>query len=399
MIDGYGAMSPTEEASQSVGRGAVRVLHVAESARGGVGTYLNQIVPELRHDDDGAGSTIVSRVVVPQDHSFMLTHVTADAISPYRRERRSVAALVRLAIASWREIRAFRPHVVHCHSTFAGLVVRPIATLHRWWTGVPAATVYSPHGWAFQINGSRQRQRLVAMVERLLATITDRIVVLSDAEKDECVERGFSAEKLVRIYNGIGRARADAPAALWDDARIKVFFVGRFDRQKGLDTLMEAARRAPGVLSVRCAGASVVDQDDLQETPANVELLGWLDEPSIESQLSAADVVAVPSRWEGFGLVAAEAMRAGLPVVASRVGGLPEVVEDGVTGRLVPPDDPAALLHALSMDDDETRRRMGRAAQVRFLAKFTADQTAHELANVYAEMLLGGALARPVSRS
>jgi glycosyltransferase involved in cell wall biosynthesis len=117
-----------------------------------------------------------------------------------------------------------------------------------------------------------------------------------------------------------------------------------------------------------------------------VELLGWLDAEGVAAQLQAADVVAAPSRWEGFGLAAAEAMRAAKPVIASRVGGLCDLVEDGVNGRLVPPDDPAALCAALLADDPEARRRMGRRGRARYLQYFTAQRMNEELLDIYAQL-------------
>lgn len=365
----------------------LRILHVTESARGGVGTYLNQTLPELHDWHDAAGRPGTMRVVIPAEHRFMLTHVPDDAVATYERGERGAGPLLRLAAASWREIRAFRPQVVHLHSTFAGLVVRPLVLLARLIFRMKIAVVYSPHGWAFQITGSRRRQQAIVAIERALTLLTDRIVVLSDAERRECLGHGFPAAKLVRIYNGISREGAEPARAQWHDERLKVFFVGRFDRQKGVDTLMTAAAAARDRMCVRCAGASVVDDGTPLAVPDNVELLGWLDEAQIAGQMALADVVAIPSRWEGFGLVAAEAMRARLPVVASRVGGLPEVVEDGVTGRLVPPDDPDALRDALLADGPAERARMADAGRARFLALFTARHSASQVGDVYREVL------------
>lgn len=366
---------------------SIRVLHVAESARGGVGTYLNHTLPELETWRGADSRALRNCVLMPAEHRFMLTRVADDSVSTYRRDGRGPAAFARLAAAMWHALRRFRPDVVHLHSSFAGMVGRPLLLLSRALLNCPRTVIYSPHGWAFQITGSRLRQGATAAVERALALLADRIVVLSDAERAECIERGFPAAKLVRIYNGIETAPPVVAPATWSDPRIKVLFVGRFDRQKGLDTLLEAARAAPDRVHVRCAGASVVGDDETQAPPANVEMIGWCDETQLQAHYAAADVIAVPSRWEGFGLVAAEAMRAQRAVVASHVGGLPEVVEDGVTGRLVPPDDAPALLAALLADDDAARAAMGAAGYERFRALFTAERSAAALAATYAVMV------------
>lgn len=366
---------------------AVRILHVAESARGGVGTYLNEVLPELRHWRDSDGRACQMRVVLPAEDRFMLEHVDDGDVITYPREARNLPALGRLARTCWQAIVDFRPDIVHLHSSFAGVVVRPLLLAVRLRHGLKPKVIYSPHGWAFQMNGTARRQKMIADVERHLARLTDRIVVLSDSERAECIDLGFPAAKLVRIYNGIDAEPVTPTPTSWDDPRLKVFFIGRFDRQKGLDVLAEAARMAPDRICVRCAGTQVVSEGEDLHLPDNFELLGWLNKEEIAGQLRVADIVAVPSRWEGFGLVAIEAMRVGVPVVASRVGGLPEVVDDGVTGRLVPPDEPDALLAALTRDDAATRAQMAAAGRRRFQDLFTASQSAGQLGRVYSEIL------------
>ena len=360
-----------------------RVLHIAESARGGVGTYLNQIVPVLRSQQFGR---VRHALLVPDCHCFMLTNLDHD-VCTYRRTGRSVGDLARLGRATIRLVRELRPDIVHLHSTFAGAVARPLLLLTRLMWGVPGGVVYSPHGWAFDMKSSALKQNAAVFAELLLSFLADRIIVLSDAELRECIERGLPKGKLVRIYNGLAERAPEAEPAVWDDERLKVLFVGRFDRQKGLDILLRAAAMAPTRIAVRCAGSRVVGRDGPTEYPPNVEMLGWLSEAELSGQLAAADVVAMPSRWEGFGLVALEAMRSGVPVVASNVGGLPEVVEDGRTGTLIPPDDPDALLDALLRDSPDDRRAKGEAGRRRFARMFTSRGSAEAVASLYVDLL------------
>ena len=97
-------------------------------------------------------------------------------------------------------------------------------------------------------------------------------------------------------------------------------------------------------------------------------------------------MVVVPSRWEGFGLAAAEAMRAGKPVIASDVGGLCELVDDGVTGRLVRSDSAEALRTALLMDDGQALRVLGENGRRRYLARFTATEMNETLLGIYSQL-------------
>ncbi len=117
--------------------------------------------------------------------------------------------------------------------------------------------------------------------------------------------------------------------------------------------------------------------------PPNARTTGWLSPSEIEAFYQSADIVVVPSRWEGFGLIAVEAMRAGLPVIASRVGGLPEIVEDGVTGLLIPPEDTAALVNALRDLSYERLSAMGRAGRERFQRHFTLDRVHRQITELY----------------
>jgi glycosyltransferase involved in cell wall biosynthesis len=111
------------------------------------------------------------------------------------------------------------------------------------------------------------------------------------------------------------------------------------------------------------------------------------------------DLFVLPSRWEGFGLVLLEAMAQSCPIVATRVGGIPEVVADGETGLLVPPGDVGALASAIGklIDDPSRRRALGRAGHARFRHRFTAERMAEETATVYDEAMAVGA-GRPSNR-
>ena len=354
--------------------GGLKVLHVAESAFGGVGSYLNQILPILRGNH---------RLILPESDKFMIPDFTVDYVRAYVRNGRSISSLWNLVSASWSQVAAWRPDVVHLHSSFAGVLLRPLLVVTRVFYKAPRQVVYSPHGWGFDITGSRLRKGVIVAIERALATITDRVIVLSKRELDGCIELGFPSAKLVHIYNGIRKTSPQPTDAIWKDDRLKVLFIGRFDRQKGMDVLFDAVECHADKIVVWCAGASVVDRFLPRSVPSNVELLGWKSEAEISGLLESADVVVIPSRWEGFGLVAIEAMRGCRAVVAARVGGLPEVVEDGVTGRLVPPEDSAALAAALLQDGPEQRNVMGLAGRARFEALFLNERSAEQLYAIY----------------
>ncbi|OLR92440.1 glycosyltransferase [Actinokineospora bangkokensis] len=172
-----------------------------------------------------------------------------------------------------------------------------------------------------------------------------------------------------------------------------ILFVGAVGEHKGIGVLAEAHRR----MSHRVPVVAIRPPGDTADLPWPVH--SGVPHPQIMAAMAAAAVVVVPSRWpEPQGLVAVEALAAGTPVVASRIGGLQELVEDGVTGLLVPPGDPDALAAALDdlLDDPARRARMGEAGRVSARGYFASAVVPSVLA-AYESVTAGRSAARPRS--
>ena len=176
-------------------------------------------------------------------------------------------------------------------------------------------------------------------------------------------------------------------------------FVGRITRQKGLPVLLRAARTLdPGAQLVLCAGQPDTPElaaevttlvEHLQETRSGVIWLsGMLAKREVIQLLTHATAFACPSLYEPLGIVNLEAMACGTAVVASRVGGIPEVVADGETGLLVPPGDPAALAAALNalLRDPVRAGVLGQQGRKRAVAEFGWAAVAAQTAALYAEL-------------
>ncbi len=144
----------------------------------------------------------------------------------------------------------------------------------------------------------------------------------------------------------------------WPPGARRLLFVGRFDQQKGIDILFSALRRLGDSAFACIVGDSL--HTSLQDLPSNARYVGWLNPSGLEAYYRSAEIIVMPSRWEGLPLVAIEAMRAGLPIIASNVGGLPEIVENGETGLLIPPNDVDALVEAIRDLTSEQLEYMGR---------------------------------------
>ena len=357
----------------------LRILHVAETAKGGVGTYLNEIVP-LQAEAFGLEAV---RVIAPQEHLMQLPDVPSSMIVPFPRRGRDAATVARLARAIRAEAARLRPTIIHAHSTGAGAIVRTMFAFAR-----SPRIVHCAHGWPFLIEAAGWKQRLAEIHERVMARFCDGVVCISRHEALEARRIGVPESKIVLVPNGVSRT-APRPEAIepWRGERLRVLFVGRLDRQKGFDLLSSAAADLVAEVQFKVAGAAVANAAAMPNLPANMELLGWCSLATVEAYLQAADVVVMPSRWEGFGLVAIEAMRAGKPVIATRIGGLPEIIEHGRTGLLIEPNSVQALVLALRALDRPTAASMGAKARLRFLERFTIEGTQADLIRLYRRLL------------
>jgi starch synthase len=217
----------------------------------------------------------------------------------------------------------------------------------------------------------------------------------------------ISPERITVIRNGIDTSEyapdpgVDALVRLGvDPGRPFVLFVGRITRQKGVPVLLRAAARLePSAQLVLCAGAADTPElgaevsslvSGLQATRDGVIWIpDMLPRREIIQLLTHATVFACPSVYEPLGIVNLEAMACGTAVVASRTGGIPEVVDDGSTGLLVPPDDPVALGDALNslLRSAGRAAAMGRAGRARAVAEFSWESVAAQTAGLYSSLV------------
>jgi glycosyltransferase involved in cell wall biosynthesis len=357
-------------------RSRMKVLHVSESIKGGCGSYLNQLIP-LQAPEFGRDNVLL---VAPRQHAGQIPNIEPELVQYFDRPHRSSRSLLDLARCVRALVRSYRPDIIHAHSTFAGLVVRMLYG----WSRSHRSIVYCPHGWVFHTTRQPAYRYILQTTESLLAPLCDEIIAISEYEAREGARIGIAPSRMRVIYNGLSATPPVAADCAWNDPRLRVLFVGRLDRQKGFDIACEALRTLEDKVHMRVAGDAVHGVGRAPSAiPRNIELLGWRNEAEITSLLEKADLVLMPSRWEGFGLVAAEAMRAGKPVLASSVGGLPEVIEDGVTGILVPPESPGAIREVLLAFDRAKAREMGAAGRERFQRLFTSDRMSKEIVALY----------------
>jgi starch synthase len=290
--------------------------------------------------------------------------------------------------------------VAHAHTWYADMAGLWIRTLHRIPLIVTLHSMEPLRPWKADQLGTGYL--LSGWIERTTVEAADRVIAVSHKMREDILAH-FKADpaKVVVIHNGIDPTRfvrTDRREHL-DRLGVKspyVLYVGRITDQKGIFHLLEAARSLPpGVQVVLCASAP--DTPEIEErlrkaVPQHPNVM-WINEMvslDIVTQLySHAAVFACPSVYEPFGLINLEAMACETPVVASAVGGILEVVEDGKTGILVPPAQPQALAQALGrvLDNPELGARMGKAGRRRVEEKFSWTSVAQQTEKVYAEAI------------
>ncbi|WP_328754880.1 glycosyltransferase family 4 protein [Streptomyces sp. NBC_00269] len=354
-----------------------RVLHVTQPVDGGVA----RVVRDLTEAQLSAGMRI--SVACPPDGPLAgsLRRIGCDVL-PWQATRSPGPGIAREVRGLARLVAQVRPTLVHAHSAKAGLAAR-LAVRGR----VP--TVFQPHAWSFEaVDGPTAR--LALEWERRGARWASRVVCVSEAERATGERAGITARWDV-IPNGVDLTRfVPAPEPREATADPLVVCVGRICRQKGQDVLV----RAWPLVQERFPRARLVlvgDGPDAaalrRQATASVRFVGADDPVPWYRQ---ADLVVLPSRWEGMALAPLEAMACGRPVVVTDVDGARESLPPGLASHcLVPPDDPAALARTLTglLRDPHRLGALGGLALRHARAHHDVRRTADAVADVYRELL------------
>jgi len=316
----------------------------------------------------------------------------------------TIPTLVR-RISPWNDLRAFlailrhlrrlRPGIIHTHTSKAGLLGR----LAAWVARVPVV-VHTPHGHVFYGHFGPALSRFFLLVERMLSRITDHLVALTPGEAEDYVDLGvMPPHKISVIPSGIDLrrftdARVDRLSKRRElglpPAALAIGFVGWLLPIKGLSFLVRAmpgvlARHPESLLVLVGKGDDEVQLRSLADSlglNGRVLFLGW--RADVDEILPCFDLLVLPSLNEGMGRVLVEAMAAGVPIVASRTGGVPDLVWDGQNGLLVPPADSHALEQAVVelLGDEGERRRMAARGQ-RLCGQYSAESMVRQLSELY----------------
>lgn len=282
-------------------------------------------------------------------------------------------------------IRQLRPTLVHAHSSKAGFLGRLAARA----VGGPA--IFTVHGWGFAEGVSWKRKLLASFGERMVARFSSGIITVSEADRDLALRYRIAQQRnMTVIHNGVRDTSEQSHPDAGDAAHIVM--VARFSPQKDQALLLKAlvGQEKPFRLSLVGEGP---DQPAVHALAKKLDLNGRVNflgaSGDVSRILAGANVFVLTSNWEGLPISILEAMRAGLPVIASDVGGVREAVVDGETGFLVDRGN-LVMLHSrlqLLLNDPELRKKMGEAGRMRYLEHFTVERMLEATLRVYKDVL------------
>ena len=295
-------------------------------------------------------------------------------------------------------IKIEKPDVVHTHTSKAGILGRLAAKFAK-----TPHIIHTPHGHVFFGHFGSMLSRIFLWIERLFGILTDRVVVLTNGERSDYTDRNvYPEDKLVQIHSGVDIEKfKQSPVSAVEKKRslgldqngLVVGFIGWLLPIKGPMHLLKAMEDVwrdyentvlvfigKGDLDVDLRAAAL-------KTGANgrVNFLGWRSD--IEEIMPIFDIFVLPSLNEGMGRVLVEAMAAGKPIVASNVGGIPDLVEHDYNGLLVPPGDEKALAAAIRqlINDPAKAKMMGQRGQER-CHQFSVESMAEKIDALYMEI-------------
>jgi glycosyltransferase involved in cell wall biosynthesis len=390
----------------------MRVLHLTTEFPpviwGGLGTAVGGLVCAMAREGISVGVLLVGGIlatngtyaawqpVAPEQlqAGFGKVTVTRDGITFFQvAPEEGIESGLRLA-------RLWRPHVIHLHTAW----LWPIAAAIRAEYGVPIVfTVHSLDRAEYESGGFFTQWE----VQEDVINSVDRVIAISGSERDLIVRYCPTALPQVRV---VGNGIDDSPLARTAAYRMRcsvpvIMFSGRFVDRKGIHDLLEALPfildRAPDVRVVLVGGYGSGEEMESSWLPValrphrkRVQFTGWLPPDGVARCYANADILAVPSWYEPFGMVILEGMLYGLAIAATTVGGPAEILKHECTGLLVPPKDVDALSTALlRLTSDSTLRvQLGRAAARKVRRHWLWPRLIEQFRSVYREV----AAQRPI---
>lgn len=367
----------------------IKVLHVTQSTIGGTLEYLKLLLPRLNPN-------IFEVTVICPSYGPMATELKNMNIKV------EIIEMVReiSLLNDWKSVVKLRRYIknnnfdiIHLHSSKAGAIGRIANLFNR----IPC--IYTPHGWAFNMKVSNQKKFLYRLIEKLLSYLCNTIIAISQAEKEDAIKLKISNhEKIKLITNGIDVSKFSMNVT--DDIRKRlgisketkiIGMVGRLSQQKDPITFIEVAKlikdRGYNVYCILVGDGELREEVEQKIHEHRIQdhflITGWTNE--VANYVTQFDVGVLTSQWEGFGLVLAEYMAAKVPVVASNVNGICDVVLNQISGILVSPGDVEGFANAIIkiLENEELAQKYINNGYKRVLEEFTIERVVKQHEDLY----------------
>jgi len=392
----------------------IKVIHIITRLDMG-GSAQNTLLTALNHDPQRYGVCLIKGSSLESAMTKAETKLVEDQLETAKKQgieiidvpslvrRISPINDVRALVALFRHIRKIEPHIVHTHTSKAGILGR----LAAWLARIPTI-IHTPHGHVFYGHFGRLLSRIFLQMEKLLGRITHHHIALTPEEGNDYLNLGVAKSKNISvIHSGVDLNCFKRSATESNPKRnelgippdsLVVGYVGWLIPIKGVTYLVnamaEVVHRHPNSLLVLVGKGDEKGEEEIKLKEQvenlgladNVRFLGWRSD--VDEIMGCFDIFVLPSLNEGMGRVLVEAMSAGLPIVASSVGGIPDLVKHEENGLLVPPADAGALERAISdlLSDKPRRKRMGETGK-RMCRPYSVEAMVEKIDNLYSRLL------------
>lgn len=323
----------------------IKVLHITQATIGGTLEYLKLFFTHINKDE-------YEVYLACPSYGPMKKEIENIGVKVYPLEMAREISLkddLSSFIEMKRLIKKVSPDIVHLHSSKAGVLGKLASYLNR------TPCIYNAHGWSFSMNVSDKKKKVYSLIEKYTSLFCDKIVNISEYEHNLAKQYNIASDKkMITIYNGIDIEKYKNIKYCKQDIlkelhipnnSFVVGMVARISEQKDPVKFIEVAKEVCKVIDN--AYFVLVGDGELRQIVENlikkygledrVKITGWVND--VNKYISIFDVAILTSRWEGFGLVLTEYMAASKPIIASNVGGIPELIENDYNGILVNVED------------------------------------------------------------
>ena len=282
-------------------------------------------------------------------------------------------------------IQKLQPDIISTHSSKAGILGRVACKL------LSKPCIFTAHGWAFTEGVPEPTQSIYRYVEKFAEKLADKIICVSDNDRQIGLAAGMSSQRLVTVHNGMPDVPESMHSQVTSSLPIQITMIARFDRQKDHISLLNAIQPIQGI-QLNLVG----DGPMMEETKSFCSHLGITDrvlflgfQRDVSLVLAKSHIFTLISNWEGFPRTIIEAMRAGLPVIASDVGGVAEAVTEDLTGYCIPRGNIGSLRDSILklVNDSALREFMGYQARQKYEKEFTFDSMLQKNLSIYQDII------------